>query len=58
MFQTEFELTQPESYVDGSNLHCKGVMRLAAAIDKNVFMQDRVSRVLTQGKVLKYTRPG
>lgn len=47
MFQTEFEFTQPKGYVDGKgNLHRKGVMRLATAIDKIVSMQDHVSRVI------------
>lgn len=35
MFQTEFEFTLPKGYLDvDGNLHRKGVMRLATAIDE------------------------
>ncbi|GAA6616007.1 hypothetical protein [Scytonema sp. NUACC26] len=35
MFQTEFEFTLPKGYLDpDGNLHRKGIMRLATAIDE------------------------
>jgi hypothetical protein len=41
MLQTEFEFTLPKGYLDGeSNLHRKGVMRLARAMDEIVPMRD------------------
>lgn len=41
MFQTEFEFTLPKGYLDGEgNLHRKGVMRLARAIDEIVPLRD------------------
>lgn len=41
MFQTEFEFTLPKGYLDGEgNLHRKGVMRLAKAMDEIVPMRD------------------
>lgn len=41
MFQTEFEFTLPKGYLDGEgNLHRKGVMRLAKAIDEIVPLKD------------------
>jgi hypothetical protein len=41
MFQTEFEFTLPKGYLDGEgNLHRKGVMRLAKAIDEIVPLRD------------------
>lgn len=41
MFQTEFEFTLPKGYLDGDgNLHRKGVMRLATAIDEIAPMRD------------------
>ena len=41
MFQTEFELTLPKGYIDGEgNLHRKGVMRLATAIDEIAPLRD------------------
>lgn len=45
MVQTEFEFTLPKGYLDAEgNLHRKGVMRLALAIDEIVPMRDpRVS---------------
>lgn len=41
MFQTEFEFTLPKGYLDDEgNLHRKGVMRLARAIDEIVPLRD------------------
>ncbi|MEQ8996146.1 MAG: hypothetical protein RID53_06525 [Coleofasciculus sp. B1-GNL1-01] len=41
MIQTEFEFDLPKGYLDGEgNLHRKGVMRLARAIDEIVPMRD------------------
>ncbi len=41
MIQTEFEFTLPKGYLDGEgNVHRKGVMRLARAIDEIVPMRD------------------
>lgn len=41
MIQTEFEFTLPKGYVDADgNLHQKGVMRLARAMDEIVPMRD------------------
>lgn len=41
MFQTEFEFTLPKGYVDSDgNLHRKGIMRLAKAIDEILPMRD------------------
>ncbi|MDX2099281.1 MAG: hypothetical protein SFW36_16000 [Leptolyngbyaceae cyanobacterium bins.59] len=41
MIQTEFEFTLPKGYLDDSgNLHRKGVMRLATAIDEIVPLRD------------------
>lgn len=41
MFPTEFEFTLPKGYLDGEgNLHRKGVMRLAKAIDEIVPLRD------------------
>lgn len=41
MLQTEFEFTLPKGYLDADgNLHRKGVMRLALAIDEIVPMRD------------------
>ncbi|MGB0560658.1 MAG: hypothetical protein ACPGVO_02505 [Spirulinaceae cyanobacterium] len=41
MIQTEFEFTLPKGYVDAEgNLHQKGVMRLARAMDEIVPMRD------------------
>lgn len=41
MFQTEFEFTLPKGYNDGEgNLHRKGVMRLAKAVDEISPMRD------------------
>ncbi|WP_017662937.1 hypothetical protein [Baaleninema simplex] len=41
MFQTEFEFTLPKGYVDADgNLHRKGIMRLAKAIDEIAPMRD------------------
>jgi hypothetical protein len=41
MFQTEFEFTLPKGYLDGEgNLHRKGIMRLAKAIDEIVPLRD------------------
>lgn len=41
MFQTEFEFTLPKGYLDGEgNLHRKGTMRLATAIDEIAPMRD------------------
>ncbi|MFB2877378.1 hypothetical protein [Floridanema aerugineum] len=41
MFQTEFEFTLPKGYLDSEgNLHRKGVMRLARAIDEIVPLRD------------------
>lgn len=40
--QTEFEFTLPRGYVDqDGNLHRKGVMRLATAMDEIIPLQDR-----------------
>ncbi len=40
--QTEFEFTLPRGYIDQEgNLHRKGVMRLATAMDEIVPLQDR-----------------
>ena len=41
MFQTEFEFTLPKGYLDGEgNLHRKGVMRLAKAVDEIAPLRD------------------
>lgn len=41
MIQTEFEFTLPKGYLDAEgNLHRKGVMRLARAMDEIVPMRD------------------
>ena len=41
MLQTEFEFTLPKGYLDAEgNLHRKGVMRLARAMDEIVPMRD------------------
>ena len=41
MIQTEFEFTLPKGYLDeAGNLHRKGVMRLARAIDEIVPLRD------------------
>jgi hypothetical protein len=41
MFQTEFEFTLPKGFLDTSgNLHRKGVMRLAKAIDEILPLRD------------------
>lgn len=41
MFETEFEFLLPKGYLDESgNLHRKGVMRLATAMDEIVPMRD------------------
>ena len=41
MFQTEFEFTLPKGYLDGEgNLHRKGTMRLATAIDEIAPLRD------------------
>ncbi len=40
-FQTEFNFTLPQGYVDGEgNLHREGVMRLATALDEIAPMKD------------------
>jgi hypothetical protein len=41
VLQTEFEFTLPRGYVDGEgNLHKKGVMRMATAMDEIVPLRD------------------
>ena len=41
MFQTEFEFTLPKGFLDtDGNLHRKGVMRLAKAIDEILPLRD------------------
>ena len=41
MFQTEFNFTLPKGYLDGEgNLHRKGVMRLAKAMDEIAPLKD------------------
>ena len=41
MFQTEFEFSLPKGYLDrDGNLHRKGIMRLARAIDEILPMRD------------------
>ncbi len=41
MFQTEFEFILPKGYLDGEgNLHRRGMMRLATAIDEIAPMRD------------------
>lgn len=41
MFQTEFEFTLPKGFLDSEgNLHRKGVMRLATAIDEIAPLRD------------------
>ncbi|MDX2241486.1 MAG: hypothetical protein NW224_12445 [Leptolyngbyaceae cyanobacterium bins.302] len=41
MFQTEFEFILPKGYPDGQgNLHRKGIMRLAKAIDEIIPLRD------------------
>ena len=41
MFKTEFDFTLPKGYLDGEgNLHRKGIMRMAKAIDEIVPMRD------------------
>jgi hypothetical protein len=71
MFQTEFEFTLPKGYLDGEgNLHRRGVMRLAKAIDEIVPLRDPrvqanpayatvviLSRVVTQLGALEMIGP-
>lgn len=41
MFKTEFDFALPKGYLDGEgNLHRKGIMRMAKAIDEIVPMRD------------------
>lgn len=41
MFQTEFEFSLPKGYLDAEgNLHRKGIMRLAKAMDEIVPLRD------------------
>lgn len=41
MFQTDFEFTLPKGYLDSDgNLHRKGIMRLATAIDEIAPLRD------------------
>jgi hypothetical protein len=48
MFQIEFEFTLPKGFLDADgNLHRKGVMRLAKAIDEILPLRDpRLSLIL------------
>jgi hypothetical protein len=71
MFPTNFEFTLPKGYLDGEgNLHRKGVMRLAKAVDEIVPMRDPrvranpayatvivLSRVITQLGILEEINP-
>lgn len=71
MIQTEFEFTLPKGYVDADgNIHQKGVMRLARAMDEIVPMRDPrvksnpayatviiLSRVITQLGALDQINP-
>jgi len=71
MFETEFEFTLPKGYLDGEgNLHRKGVMRLAKAIDEIMPLRDDrvqanpayatvliLSRVVTQLGALEAVTP-
>lgn len=71
MIQTEFEFTLPKGYVDADgNVHQKGVMRLARAMDEIVPMRDPrvksnpayatviiLSRVITQLGALDQINP-
>jgi hypothetical protein len=70
--QTEFEFTLPRGYVDGDgNLHRKGVMRLATAMDEIAPLRDPrvkanqaylsiilLSRVITKLGELRDMNPG
>jgi hypothetical protein len=70
--QTEFEFTLPKGYVDGEgNLHRKGVMRLATAMDEIAPLRDPrvraneayfviilLSRVITRLGSLPDVNPG
>ncbi len=58
MLQTEFEFTLPKGYLDADgNLHRKGVMRLARAMDEIVPMRDpRVKSNPAYATVLILTR--
>ena len=70
--QTEFEFTLPRGYVDGEgNLHKKGVMRLATAMDEIAPLRDPrvkanqpyltiilLSRVITKLGDLRDINPG
>lgn len=70
--QTEFEFTLPRGYIDGEgNLHKKGVMRLATAIDEIAPLRDPrvkanqpyltiilLSRVITKLGDLRDINPG
>lgn len=71
MLQTEFEFTLPKGYLDAEgNLHRKGVMRLARAIDEIAPLKDPrvkanpayatviiLSRVITQLGALEAVTP-
>ena len=71
MVQTEFEFTLPKGYLDAEgNLHRRGVMRLALAIDEIVPMRDPrvklnpaystviiLARVITQLGALEEVNP-
>jgi hypothetical protein len=71
MFQTDFEFNLPKGYLDGEgNLHRKGIMRLATAMDEIVPMKDPrvranpayatviiLSRVITQLGILEEVSP-
>ncbi|HAZ44411.1 MAG TPA: hypothetical protein DDW76_06285 [Cyanobacteria bacterium UBA11369] len=71
MFQTEFEFSLPKGYLDpDGNLHRKGVMRLAKAVDEIVPLRDPrvksnpaystviiLSRVITQLGALEEITP-
>ena len=71
MFQTEFEFTLPKGYLDGvGNLHRKGIMRLAKAVDEIHPLRDPrvkanpayatiiiLSRVITQLGTLEDINP-
>ena len=58
MLQTEFEFTLPKGYLDADgNLHRKGVMRLARAIDEIAPMRDpRVKSNLAYSTVIILSR--
>ncbi|MBD2340758.1 hypothetical protein H6G64_27710 [Calothrix sp. FACHB-156] len=58
MFQKEFEFTLPKGYIDSDgNLHRKGIMRLATAMDEIAPMRDpRVKSNLSYATIIILSR--